>query len=143
MIHAFTHLNFPVVFATALLGFLLGWLWYSPALFARTWLEEMKLTEEKLKALDDRAKAKIFVASVLYTLVSTFALATLISAYHIVGSQKGAAMGAFVGALIVSTRVLNGSLWDRRSWRMQAIVIGYETSLFTMQGAILGAWQDS
>jgi hypothetical protein len=142
MIQVFTHLNFFVVLATALLGFLLGWLWYSPLLFARTWLTEMKFTEQTLKSLDDRAKAKIFLGSVAYTLVSTFALAMLISAYDITGAQNGAAMGAFLGAFIVSTRVLNHSLWDLRSWRMVAIVVGYEGTLFTMQGAILGAWQN-
>ena len=37
-------------------------------------------------------------------------------------------------------RMLNGSMWEQRSLRLQAINVGHELALFALQGAILGVW---
>lgn len=41
MIHTLMSLNYVAVVVVAIIGFLLGWLWYSPLLFAKPWMAEM------------------------------------------------------------------------------------------------------
>ena len=140
MVYALRHLEFLPVFSTAVIGFLLGWLWYSPVLFAKPWMVEMKFTAESMKGFGGAAMAQMFATGFAYTLLSTLALAALISVNHSAGALKGAEFGAFVGLMIVGTRLLNGGLWEQRSRRLQAINVGHEVALFTLQGAILAVW---
>lgn len=141
MMQAILSLNYVAVLVVTVIGFLLGWLWYSPALFAKPWMAEMKFTEESMKAAMAQGMAKKFAKGFLFTLLSTFALAVLIKAHGSDGWLKGAEFGAFVGLLIVGARMFNGGVWENRSLRLQAINLGHEVVLFAVQGAILGVWR--
>jgi len=146
MLQAIQSLNYLAVLVTAVVGFLLGWLWYS-VLCGKAWMAEMKITEESMKAAAEKGMAKFFATGFAYTLLGTFGLAALIKA-HQLGHQmsgsglwlKGAEFGLFVGLFVVGMRMLNGSMWEQRSRKLQAINLGHELALFTLQGAILGAW---
>lgn len=126
MLNALTHLNYPAVFVTALAGFSVGWLWFSPVLFAKAWMTEMKITPEKVKA-GGYNMWKIFGTSFVVTVISSLGLAVLI-----------AAVGAWVGALVVGTRMINGGLWELRSARLNAICVGHEVVMFAVHGAFSG-----
>jgi hypothetical protein len=140
MMHAIQSLNYLAVLVTAAVGFLLGWLWYS-LLFGKAWMADMKITEETMKAAAEKGMAKLFAAGFAYTLLGTFGLAALIQAHGSENWLKGAMFGLFVGGFVVGTRMLNGSLWEQRSLKLQAINLGHELALFTLQGAILGVWR--
>ncbi|HKB56404.1 MAG TPA: DUF1761 domain-containing protein [Lacunisphaera sp.] len=133
------NLNYLAVVVTAAVGFLLGWLWYS-VLCGKTWMAEMKITEESMKAAAEKGMAKFFAIGFAYTLLGTFGLAALIKAHGSENWLKGAELGLFVGVFIVGMRMLNGSMWEQRSVKLQAINLGHEIALFTLQGAILGLW---
>jgi hypothetical protein len=45
----FSHVNYVAVLAAALSSFLIGGLWYSPVLFARAWMREAGLAEDRLR----------------------------------------------------------------------------------------------
>lgn len=140
MLNALAHLNYVAVFVTALAGFSVGWLWFSPVLFAKAWMTEMKLTPERVQA-GGYNMWKIFGTSFVVTVISSLGLAVLIAAVGTTGALNGAALGAWVGALVVGTRMINGGLWELRSARLNAICVGHEVVMFTVQGAILGVWR--
>ena len=140
MYNAISQLNYLAVFVTAVAGFLLGWLWYSPVLFAKPWMAEMKITEEKMKECANKGMAGYMIKGFAYTLVSTFALAILIASRTGMSPLKGAGIGVFAGLLFVGARMLNGAVWEEKSAKLMAIVVGHEVALFAVQGAILGAW---
>ena len=140
MYNALSQLNYLAVIVTAVAGFLIGWLWYSPVLFAKPWKAEMKITEEAMQAIAQKGMAGFLIKGFLYTLISTFALAVLIASRGSLNAMKGAGIGTFVGLLIVGMRLLNSAVWEQRSVRLMAINVGHETVLFTVQGAILGEW---
>jgi len=141
MTHAFLQLNWLAVVGTAVIGFLLGWLWFSNILFAKPWMAEMHITEEKMKEAAQKGMAKFFVQGFIYTLLSTLALAVLVKAIGSPNCIKGAELGAFVGLLAVGTRLLNAGVWEQRSLKLQAITIGHEVVLFALQGAVLAVWR--
>ena len=41
MMHAIMRVNYLAVIVVAIVGFMLGWLWFSPVLFVKAWMEEM------------------------------------------------------------------------------------------------------
>lgn len=139
MTAALASLNYVAVLVVTIIGFLIGWLWYSPVLFAKAWMAEMKFTPESMAACKPQM-GRLFTKSFVYTLVATFALAWLLHAHGTKGAVRGAEFGAVIGLLIVGMNTLNGSLWEMRSMKLQAINVGYQTVLFAAQGAILAVW---
>ncbi len=139
MLQAILTLNYIAAFVVAIVGFMLGWLWYSPVLFAKPWMAEMKITPEAIKAAKYNM-ARLFATGLLCTFVSTIGLGVIINACHTANPLKGAAVGLFIGMTIVGARFKNGSLWEGKSAKLQAITIGHEIALFTVQGAILALW---
>lgn len=139
LIYTVLHPDYLAVFVVTIASFLFGWLWYSPLLFAKAWMAEMKFTEEKMQAAKP-AMVRMMATSFVYTLASTFAVWAIITAHRSESVLKGAMYGGFLGAVVVAPRLLNGGLWDNRSLRLQAITVGHEVALFVMQGAIFAAW---
>ncbi|MDE3084309.1 MAG: DUF1761 domain-containing protein [Verrucomicrobiota bacterium] len=141
MYNAICHLNYVAVIVVTIIGFLFGWLWYSPLLFGKAWRTEMKISDEQMKECAQKGMGKFLIKGFIYTLLGTFGLAVLISGHRSPGALKGAELGLFVGALIVGVRMLNSGVWEQRSCRLQAISIGHEILLFTLQSAIFGVWR--
>jgi ABC-type uncharacterized transport system permease subunit len=141
MLHAILDLNYIAVVVTAIIGFLLGWLWFSPVLFAKPWMAEMKFTKETMEASKPNMPL-LFAKGFLFTLLGTFGLAVLMNVkkFGFENWLKGAEMGAFVGVFVVGVRLLNGALWEQRSCKLQAITAGHEVVLYAVQGAILAVW---
>jgi hypothetical protein len=141
MTNAFMFLNYVAVLVVAVIGFLFGWLWYSPLMFARPWIAEMKMTDEMMKASMGKGMGFRLIKGFIFTLVSTLGLALLIMAHGTENAPKGAVFGLIVGGAIVGARMLNSAVWENRSFKLQAITVGHELILFALQGAIFGVWR--
>ena len=141
MMDAIASLNYVALLAVTVVGFMIGWLWYSPVLFAKAWIAEMKFTEESMKEAARKGMAGYFIRGFLYTLLGTFGLAVLINAHGSTGALAGVKFGLFVGVTIAGGRLLNASVWENRSMRLMGITLGHEVVLFIVQGAILGVWR--
>jgi hypothetical protein len=100
----------------------------------------MKFTEETMKAAMAKGVAKLFAMGIGCTVLSTFGLAALIASHGSPNWKHGAALGMFLGVFVVGVRMINGSCWEQKSVKLQLITIGHEVALYTLQGAILGAW---
>jgi len=140
MIHELVSLNCLAVIVVALIAFFLGGLWYSPLLFVKPWMAEMKMTSEQMKAKSG-GMVKTFASAFLLTLVSTATLATLIQDHHSVTVLSGAKLGLFVGIGLVAAREGTNAIFEQRTMRHFLIVAGYDVVLCGLQGAILGVWR--
>lgn len=138
--NAIMSLNYVAVLVTAVIGFLVGWLWYSPVLFAKPWMVEMKITEEAAKSMGGGAMARMFAQGFAFTLLSTFGLAVLLRDHGASNWLSGVKLGLFVGVFVVGVRALNASVWECKSAKLRAINVGHEVVLYALQGAILGLW---
>jgi hypothetical protein len=141
MTRAIFTLNPIEVLTVAVIGFLLGWLWHSPLLFAKPWMAEMKIGEEQMKAIAAKGMARYFILGFLFTLISTFGLAAFMNAHRPTWWGGGALVGGFFGLCVVGARLINCGVWEQRSWRLMAINVGHEVALFTVQGTILAVWR--
>lgn len=140
MIHSLTSLSPLAVIVVSLLGLGFGFVWYSPFLFGRAWIEEMKAAHMTMRIGSGRAPMMMGGAFLL-TVVSTVTLAALISAHHSTGALRGADFGLLVGAGLVASREGINAIFENRSFRHFLIISGHDIALCVFQGAILGAWR--
>ena len=130
-------INYLAVLAAAVSTFLIGGLWYSPAMFQRGWMSANGFTEADLAK---GSTGKIFGFVFVFALVMAANLAAFLS-----GSGTTVAWGTTAGALTGVGWVLPAigtvALFERRSARYIAINGGYFVLAFIVMGAILGAWR--
>jgi hypothetical protein len=138
--HALTSLNPIAILVVSVLGFLIGAVWYSPLLFVKAWLAEMKITPEMMKE-GSKGMAKAMVSALLLTVLSTLTLATLLAVCHVASPLKGAELGFFVGTGLVAAREGTNAAFEKRTLRHYAIVAGHDVVLLVVQGAILAVWR--
>jgi hypothetical protein len=140
MIHAISSLNPVAVLVVAFVGFCFGAVWYSPLMFVKAWMEEMKITPETMKKGAGRFPV-VLGGALICTIVSTLTLAALVAAHHSPTPLKGAELGLFVGAGLVASRAGTNALFEGRTLRHFLIVAGHDVALCVIQGAILAVWR--
>lgn len=138
----FHHINLLGVLVAAISSMVVGFLWYSPVLFAKAWVREMgydmndKAKMEEMKKSAGPAYAGSFVAS----LVSAFVLALFLHWTRAENWQFGMLVGLHVWLGFVATVQLTGVLFMKQSMKLFAINTGYQLVCYLVMGAILGAW---
>lgn len=69
------NINLVAVLVAAVASFLLGWLWYSPLLFANTWMKSLDKTKEDIMKGGKEAMFKAMGISLLQAIVVSVAIA--------------------------------------------------------------------
>lgn len=132
-----SNINWLAVTAAALLNFILGGLWYSPALFGKAWQAENKFSDEDLKKGN---MAKIFGFSFLWSVIMSANLAMFL-ADPATDLLWGLTAGFLTGFGWVGMAVFTIGLFERKSTKYMLINAGYMTVSFMLMGSILGAWR--
>lgn len=127
-------LNYLAIILAALSTFLLGGLWYSPAVFGKAWMKENGFTEESMKGSN---MVKIFGLAFILALISSINLAMFM------GPEKNVSMGAAYGFAAgfgwVATFVGTHYLFERKSFKLFLINAGYSIVALTIMGVIIVA----
>jgi hypothetical protein len=129
-------INWLAVLVAALSTFLIGGLWYSPALFGKAWMKENHLNEADLKG----GTAKIFGLTFLFAIVMSFNLAMFLND-EATDAVWGATAGFLAGFGWVAMSIFTIGLFERKSPTYMLINAGYITISFVIMGLILGAWR--
>jgi len=123
-----------VLIATAVAGFPLGALWYGP-LFGGAWMAATGITKERAQQAN---KARIYGTALLLNLIISTSLAMFIGPGA--NLQDGMFAGFMAGFTYVAAAFGITYLFEFRSVTLWAINAGYQVIVFTVMGAILGAW---
>lgn len=130
-------INWLAVVAAAAANFVIGGLWYSPALFGKSWMRANGFTAEQLAG---GPMAKIFGISFVFCLLMAANLAAFLGAPETtLGFAVGAAIAAGLGWAALGLGVV--AMFERRSWSYIFVNGGYLTVSFAVMGWILGAWR--
>ena len=124
--------NWLAVLAAAISAFLLGGLWYSPALFGKAWQRDAGLTDEQLKGGNP---AKIYGGSFVLSLVAAATFAMFLGKLPV---GTATAYGFCAGLTWVAASFGINYLFERRSVGLFLVNGGYRTLQFTLYGLILG-----
>jgi hypothetical protein len=156
-------LNFWPLFVAALVPLVIGYIWYSPSLFAQAWMRELKITEEDLKAA---SMIKIFGLTYFFGLMIAFMMMQITihqtGAAGMVGGatelesvkpsfnafmadygdafrtfKHGALHGFIAGLFIAFPIIAINGLFERKTWKYIWINSGFWILSLTIMGAIV------
>lgn len=136
-------LNWLAILVAGLSTMVVGFLWYSPLLFAKPWMREMgydpndKARMEEMKKSAGAAYGGSFVASLL----SAFTLALILHALRTEDLHTGVMLGFHVWLGFVATVQFTGALFAKQSMKLFVINTGYQLVCYLVMGVILTLWR--
>ena len=117
-----------------------GFLWYSPLLFAKPWMAAMGLTTQKMKSMKTNM-GQTYGMSFLAALVEAFVINYLV---HVMGATsfvQGAMIGGICWLGFIATTLFTDVLFGSKSTKLFVINAGYQLATALAMGAIVGAWR--
>jgi hypothetical protein len=129
-------LNYLAVLAAAVSAFLIGGVWFSPALFGNAWI---KATGLSAQTLAKRNMPMVFGVAFLLCAIMSFNLAAFLAGPP--NLAWGITAGALAGIGWVAASFGVTYLFEMRSMRLFLINAGYHAVTFMVMGGILGIWK--
>jgi len=136
------HINLLAVLVAAVSTMVIGFLWYSPFLFAKPWMREMGYDpNDKAKAQEMQKSAGLaYAGSFVASLLSAFILALVL---HWAGHRNvtfGLNIGFHVWLGFVATVQFTSALFMKQSMKLFAINTGYQLVCYLAMSVILSIW---
>jgi hypothetical protein len=119
-----------------------GFLWYSPLLFARPWMVAMGYDPDDKTRIAEMQKSAgpMYGISLLASLLSAFVLAKILVGLTIYSALYGMKIGLAVWLAFVATVQLTDKMFGQRPMKLFLINTGYQLVCYLVMGAILGKW---
>lgn len=135
-------INLWSVLVAAVATMILGFLWYSPFLFARPWTVLMGYDPNDKAKIEEMQKGagKIYGVTFVASLVSAFVLAKIIDITTVNSVLYGMKIGFAVWLGFVTTVQLTGVLFAKQPVKLYLINTGYQLVCYLAMGAILAVW---
>ncbi len=140
----FRGVNLWSVLVAAVSTMVIGFLWYSPLLFARPWMVLMGYDPDDKSELDEMRKGagKNYAIAFIASLISALVLGKLIEL-----RPRSPLHGTWIAFAVwlgfVSTVQLTDALFSKKPFKLYkpyAINTGYQLVCYLVMGTILAAW---
>jgi len=138
----FMGVNLWSVLVAAVATMILGFLWYSPLLFAKPWTVAMGYDPNDKAKMDEMRKGagKLYGITFVASLISAFVLAKIIDVTTVNSALYGMKIGFAVWLGFVTTVQLTSTLFKKRPIKLYWIDTGYQLVCYLVMGAILAKW---
>jgi Protein of unknown function (DUF1761) len=135
--------NVYAVLVAALATMVLGFLWYSPLLFANPWMVLMGHDPNDKAKIAEMQKSAVpsYAISLVASALSAIVLGKIIAVAHVTTALFGMKIAFAVWLGFVTTVQLTNALFMRQRAKLYAINTGYQLACYVAMGAILGAWR--
>lgn len=140
--HSFVGINPWAVLVSAIAAMVLGFLWYSPLLFANPWMRLMGFDpNDKAKIAEMQKNAgKIYRLAFVASIVSAVVLAKIIEISSVNTILYGMKIGFAVWLGFVTTVQLTSALFGKQPTKLYVINTGYQLVCYLVMGGILAKW---
>ena len=127
------------VFLAAVAMMAVGFLWYSPLLFANPWMLAMGYDPNDKAKIEEMQKGagKIYGLAFLGSLVSAFVLGKIMDVTTINSIPYGLKVGFAIWLGFVATVQLTDFLFSRKPLKLFLINTGYQLVCYLVMGAIM------
>ncbi len=134
--------NLLSVLVAAIATMVVGFLWYSPLLFAKPWMVLMGYDPNDKAKVDEMRKSagKSYAISFVASLLSAFVLAKIIVMSTVTSPLYGMKIGLAVWLGFVATVQLTEVLFAKKPAKLYFINTGYQMVCYLAMGAILAVW---
>ncbi|HTS38389.1 MAG TPA: DUF1761 domain-containing protein [Candidatus Solibacter sp.] len=139
----FLGVNLLAVLACAVAGMVVGFVWYSPMLFAKPWMVLMGYDpNDKAKIAEmQKSAGPSYAMSFVASLLTAFVLGKIIAVSGKANAIDGLKIGLVVWLGFVTTVQFTNALFSRQRNKLYMINTGYQLVCYVVMGAILGAWR--
>ncbi len=131
--------NWAAVFVSAVFAMGLGFIWYSPVMFAKQWMKLTGMTKEKIEKAK-KSMPLMYGTQFLAAVVEIWVLSMFVNFVGAADAVTGAIVGFWSWLGFVATIAVGDALFNGKSTKLVAINAGYQLALLVVTGAILGAW---
>ncbi|MBL0210087.1 MAG: DUF1761 domain-containing protein [Holophagaceae bacterium] len=138
---AFPQVNYLAVLASGLAIFILGGLWYSPALFAKPWMSLQGVTEEELKAKSQGSMPALYVQAFITGVVQAWAMAVILNHFVNLTFLRAALVGVLCWAGFAAATSYATAIFSQKPRQLWLIDSAFNLVSFVLAGIILAAWR--
>lgn len=131
--------NFLAVLITAIVGFLIGWLWYGP-FFGKAWMKAMNISKKDIDKSKKEGVGKPMTIGFLTSLVTAYILAIFVGLAGAATIGNGAFIGFLVWLGFFLTTSIGGMLWEGKKSELFYINTSYDLVRMIIMGGILAVW---
>ena len=137
------NLNLLAIFFAAISTMVVGFLWYSPILFAKAWVREMGYDVNDKAKMDEMKKSAgpAYFGSFIASIVSAFILALFFHEMHVQSIEIALLVAFHVWLGFVATVQLTGVLFMKQSMKLFAINTGYQLVCYLVMGVVIASWK--
>jgi hypothetical protein len=138
-------INYLAVLVAGIVIFVLGGLWYSPALFAKRWIALQGRTEEQMRAQAAAANMPVmYLSAFICGFVTAWVMAMILG--HIgISMPLSAGHGAMVGFMcwlgFAAATSYGTALFSGKPKQLWLIDSSYNLVSFVLAGIILAVWR--
>jgi hypothetical protein len=136
-------LNWVAILVAAISTMVVGFLWYSPLLFAKPWMREMGYDpNDKAKVQEmQKSAGPAYAGSFVASLLSAFTLALILHGLRAEDVHFGIMASFHIWLGFVATVQFTGALFMKQSMKLFAINTGYQLICYLVMGSILTLWK--
>lgn len=135
------YVNYLAVLIAAVASMVVGFLWYSQAVFGKPWMKLMGYSAENLRS-EQKKMGPYYALSLVGALVMAFVLShvsSLSEAYYANGMlMTGLTTGFWMWFGFVAPVQMTDTIFGSKKWSLFAINTGYQLASLLLMGAILG-----
>jgi hypothetical protein len=131
--------NYVIVLAAAVVAYAVGALWHSPIGFGTYWMQLMGLKREDMGRMP-LTPMQAMVIGFFITLLQAFVLAYLMVLINASDLNLALTLGFWVWLGFLAPTLINGWLWEGKSWKLFAFNAAYALVSVEVMAAILGLW---
>lgn len=130
------------IFAAAIAAMVIGFLWYSPVLFANPWMKAMGHDPNDKAKLAEMQKhaGPMYGSTFIATLITAFVLWVFARTLGSQSVMDGVQLGLWTWAGFVAPIKFTDAIFGRRGRALLFIDSGYQLVCFLVMAVILCAW---
>jgi hypothetical protein len=138
----FRGVNLWAVLVAAISTMIVGFIWYSPILFAKPWTVLMGYDPNDKAKMDEMRKSagKSYGISFIASLISALVLGKIIDVTSVQSPFYGMKIGFAVWLGFVTTVQLTAKVFGNQPTKLYLINTGYQLVCYLVMGAILAVW---
>ncbi len=132
--------NYVAVLVTAIAGYVIGMLWYSPPLFGKQWMKLSGITEKDIAKQKKKGMGKQMLVAFIVALVMSYVLAYFVGFLGATTFVAGAMLGFWFWLGFLATTQINPVLWAGQPFTLYLLHTAHYLVALAVMGGILAVW---
>lgn len=129
--------NYMVILVTGIVSMVIGFIWYSKALFAKVWMQEVGLKQEDV----DKGPGSGYFWAFVGALITACVLSYFVQYANATTIMTGAVIGFWAWLGFVATSMGMNMIFEQKSMKLFMINAGMQLVNLIVMGAILAVWR--